>query len=339
MELLSSGFFLAVLAHAVLGASLVWDKVLLEETKSSSVVNYVFWLGAISVFGSILAIFGMSLPSLSVILTAFGAGALHLVAIYFYYWALKAGEASHTLAIMGGFSPVATALIAIPLLHSELKGITWWGFLLLTSGGFFMFFAERIVSRNLLALVVLSAGFYGLTNVLEKIAFNHAGFIAAYVFFTLGTFAASLVLLIPPRWRREILTQSEKAQPRNRFWYFVNRVINGVGSLLIFVAISRTNPALVDAISGLRYAIIFAGAYWLTKRHPQWLREEFHGWTVFAKSAATAIIIAGLVLVGLGDEDQGAISWLGHVPRILDSASLFRRAPAGAITESRYLLD
>ena len=47
MSLIENGLFIAVIAHALLGVSLVWDKILLGQPKLGDVVNYVFWLGAL----------------------------------------------------------------------------------------------------------------------------------------------------------------------------------------------------------------------------------------------------------------------------------------------------
>ena len=66
----------------------------------------------------------------------------------------------------------------------------------------------------------------------------------------------------------------------------------------MFYAIDLAHPAVVDAISGVRYAIIFVGAYTLTKLRPQWLRENFEGWTLAGKTAGTLLIVAGLVGAG-----------------------------------------
>jgi drug/metabolite transporter (DMT)-like permease len=137
------------------------------------------------------------------------------------------------------------------------------------------------------------------------------------VFFTLGTCAAAFALLARPSWRREIFETSEKAEPRSRFWYFVNRFISGVGSFLVYYAISLANPALVDAITGLRYVIIFGGAYGLTRLRPQWLRENFTGRTLLGKSLATLMVVAGLVLLGIrsqgqpGGADVSRLPWCG----------------------------
>ncbi|MGH9564992.1 MAG: hypothetical protein ACRD4I_03310, partial [Candidatus Angelobacter sp.] len=111
MEFVHNGIFIAVIAHGLIGGSLVWDKVLLRRPETKNLLSYVFWLGLISIFGLVLIPFGFKMPGYKTIALAFGAGLLQQVAIYFYYAALKGGEASQTLAIMGGFSPVATALI------------------------------------------------------------------------------------------------------------------------------------------------------------------------------------------------------------------------------------
>jgi len=299
MALLQNGVFIAILAHAVIGASLVWDKVLLAQRQTQSVVNYVFWLGAMSVFGILLAVLGFHWPGGRIMLLGFAAGVVHLLANFFYYVALKRGEASETLAVMGGFSPTATALIAIGFLKQPLGGADLLGFVLMVAGGFVMFAAECIEWHRILPPAIAAAATFGLTNVLQKVVFNASDFVSGYIFFTLGTFAGSLLLLLRPRWREQIFHESESAPPRSKFWYFVNRFISGVGSFLVFFAISRANPAIVDAISGLRYAVIFAGAYLLTKLRPAWLKEQFTGRTLIAKAIATSAVIAGLILVGI----------------------------------------
>lgn len=304
-EIVLNGVLIAVIAHGLVGISLIWDKVLLQKKGTQNLVSYVFWLGAISVFGLVLIPFGFKMPKLSVAGLGFAAGVADLLATYFYYWALKSGEASEELAAMGGFAPVATALIAIPLLKNPLGG-QLTGFTLMTAGGFLMFFAEKRPLKKMLPKVVIASAAFGITNVLQKIVFNETNFVTGYVFFTLGTFVGSLSLLIPPQWRCQIRQYSGGDEPKSRFWYFVNRFIAGVGSFLVVFAVSRTNPALVEAISGVRYVVIFVGAYAITKWRPAWFREDFRRWALVAKASATSLVITGLVLVGLHGGRSGA---------------------------------
>ncbi|HEX5411833.1 MAG TPA: DMT family transporter [Terriglobia bacterium] len=305
LDLIQNGAFIAVIAHGLIGGSLVWDKVLLKKRGTKNVFSYVFWLGSLSIFGLALIPFGYKSPPLAIIGIAFTAGILHLVGVFFYYVALKRGEASETLAIVGGFSPVATALIALALLSSQMTGWQLFGFILMSAGGFMMFISERPPMKKLLIPVAVAAGTLGLVNVLEKIVYNHSNFVSGYVWFTIGTFVGSVSLLIPTSWRTQIFRESGDSEPRGRFWYFVNRIISGVGSLLIYYAVSRTHPAIVDAISGVRYVVIFFGALLLTKFRPQWLKEDFHKWQLASKCAATCLVVAGLVLVGLSGGKKG----------------------------------
>jgi drug/metabolite transporter (DMT)-like permease len=296
---LKSGLLIALIAHSLIGISLVWDKVLLKRPETKNLVSYVFWLGAISIFGLALIPFGFQMPRAPVALLGFFTGALHLVAVYFYYDALKRGEASESLAAIGGFSPVATAILGLFLLQQPFAGGQVLAFALLTGGGFLMFLSEKMEFGKMIVSVALSSLLFGMVNVFQRIVFRETNFVSGYVFFTLGTCAAALLLLVPRPWRRQIFRHSERANPRSRFWYFVNRFIDGVGSFLTFYAISLTHPAIVDAISGVRFAIIFVAALLLTKFRPAWLREDFTGRTLVIKTAATLMIIAGMVWLSI----------------------------------------
>jgi drug/metabolite transporter (DMT)-like permease len=304
-DFVKNGVFIAVIAHGLIGISLIWDKVLLKRPGTKNLFSYVFWLGSMSVFGVILVPFGYRSPSVWLIVIAFVAGIVHLVGVFFYYAALKRGEASETLAIMGGFSPVATAAISFGLLSRQMTGAQLFGFALMTCGGFVMFFSEKLPLRQLLPPVLLASGLLGLVNVLEKVVYDQTNFVSGYVWFTIGTFTGAMLLLVRSSWRQQIFSESAEDNPRNRFWYFVNRFVSGVGSFLIFYAISLAHPALVDSISGVRYAIIFIGALMLTKLKPSWLKENFHAWQMFTKAAATCLVVAGLILVGGSGATKG----------------------------------
>ncbi len=301
-----NGILIAVIAHGLIGISLIWDKVLLKHPGTKNLFSYVFWLGAMSVLGLCLIPFGYNSPALKVILIAFVAGVVHLAAVFFYYSALKKGEASETLAIMGGLAPVATAGFSWLLLTKQLTGMQLIGFTLMTGGGFVMLFSENLPWKKLLLPMALSAVLFGLVNVLEKLVYNQTNFVSGYVWFTIGTFVAAVALLVRSSWRKQIFSESGQDQPSNRFWYFVNRFLSGVGSFLIFYAISLTQPALVSSIAGVRYAIIFLGAFLLTKLQPKWLKEDFKGWELVTKAVATCLVVAGLAIAGLGGGAKSA---------------------------------
>jgi len=303
-EIITNGVFVAITAHGLIGLSLVWDKVLLRQPGTRNLISYVFWLGSLSVLGLVLIPFGYEQPSWWLAAFAVATGVLELASNYFYYAALKAGEASETLAVMGGFSPLATVLFSVALIAQPLGNRSVLGFALLVAGGFVMFSAENVNVRALLPLVLLASVSFGLTNVLEKMVFERTNFVTGFVFLTLGTFLGSMGLLVRRSWREQIAQSSGGASPRSKVGYMINRVAAGFGSFLVFYAISRTSPAIVDAISGLRYAIVFILAWMLTRLKPDWLMEDFTRRVIVMKSLATLLVIAGLVVLGLGAEGQ-----------------------------------
>jgi drug/metabolite transporter (DMT)-like permease len=298
-----NGVLIAILAHGLVGLSLVWDKVLLKRKGTRDLSFYVFWLGAISIFGLLLLPFGFSMPPIQIAGLALIAGFCDLAATWFYYAALKAGEASEEMAATGGFTPLATVLLSLPLLGAHIAGIP--GFVIMTSGGFVMFLAEKMPLSRVLPSVISAAVLFGLTDVLQKLAFNGTNFVTAYVFFTIGTFVGSMALLLHPTWRRQIFKGSEEAPPRSKIGYGINRFIAGVGSFLVIFAISRTSPSMVEAISGVRYVVIFIGAYGITRWRPTWFREDFTRRALVVKALGTGLVVAGLILAGLHGNTVG----------------------------------
>lgn len=292
-----NGVVIAIAAHGFVGVSLVWDKVLLKRKGMKNLAAYVFWLGAISIFGLLLIPFGFKMPSWHIAGIAVLAGFCDLVGTWLYYWALKAGEASEEVAATGGFTPLATVLISIPLLGVQLT--TFAGFAVMTAGGFVMFFAEKFSFKRMLPLVVGAAALFGLTDVLQKVVFNQANFVSGYVFFTIGTFVGAILLLVRPKWRREIFENSQDAPPRSKVGYMINRFVAGIGSFLVVFAISRASPSMVEAISGVRYVIVFLGAWAITRWRPSWFCEDFTRRAMWIKLIGTAMVVAGILLAGL----------------------------------------
>jgi hypothetical protein len=193
-SLIQNGIFISIIVRAIIGLSLVWDKILLKNPETQDVVNYVFWLGAI-----------------------------------------------------------------------QLAAV---------SGGFVMSLSEKMNVRIILPLMIGAAGTFGLSPVLQKIAFDETNFVSAYVMSTIGTFAGALFLLIRKKWREEIFRTSEQASPPSKKLYFLNRFLNGAGSFLAVHYISRFDS--------------------------DWLVEEYRGWSLTAPSPGTLPVIAGLVFAGMG---------------------------------------
>lgn len=62
---------------------------------------------------------------------------------------------------------------------------------------------------------------------------------------------------------------------------------------------------MVEAISGVRYVVIFIGAYAITRWRPVWFREDFTRRALLVKALGTGMVVAGLILAGLHGNTAG----------------------------------
>lgn len=295
-----NGITAAFIAQVFIGVSLVIDKIFFGDNGREKALPYVFWISILSCFGLVFFLFGFTMPGPRTLALSFAAALSFILMLVAYYRVLSIGEATEAVPVIGGFAPLATYLLGRFFQISTLNMAEAVGFGLLLSGGFILFFAERRKLASLLPWTLLAALLTGSTDILEKYVFlNCANFATGYALMKSFTLLIGLLMLTVPCLRKNIFAESEKTAPKRRVLYFVNRAIAGTGSLLIFYAIKlESHPALVEAINGMRYVIVFIAAFAVTRLLPGLLNETMRGWKVYSKIAATILIILGLT--GLG---------------------------------------
>lgn len=282
----------AILAQIILGTSAVFDKFLLRR-KFFDPLIYTFWLGLLGIFALIILPFGFGLLSLSTIAIAISAGAFFVLAMLFLFYALDYSEASATLPVIGGFSPVFTLIIGYFLMGSFLGFGELPAFFFLVLGGVVLFLVEKKELRFLsFIFITASALSFGLSNVLSKIVFQAGPFIPGFMWIKIGGVIFVLFLLLRKSFRQRIFSSSRQAKTKYHFLYFANRAYAGAGSILVYFAISLAHPAIVDATQSLKYIVIFFCAWLL-------LKERFKGKILAGKIIATIFIAFGILWLGL----------------------------------------
>jgi len=296
-----SGITVAFIAQVFIGVSLVIDKIFFGADGREKAVPYVFWIAILSCFGLVFFLFGFTMPRPVILALSFAAGLSFILMLVAYYKVLSIGEATESVPVVGGFAPLATWIAGSFFQSSALNAAESAGFVLLIMGGFILFFSERSKLKSLLPWTLLAAALTGSTNILEKLVFlNTANFATGYALMKTSTLLTGVLMLTVPYLRRRIFSVSKKTARKLRVLYFANRAIAGAGSLLIFYAIKlESSPAIVEAINGVRYVIVFIVAFAVTIFIPRLLNETMRGWRVFAKVTATILIITGLTGLGL----------------------------------------
>lgn len=163
-----------------------FDKFLLRR-KFFDPLAYTFWLGLLGIFALVILPFGFSSLSMATIATALLAGALFVAAMLFLFYALDYSEASSTLPVIGGFSPVFTLVISCFLLDSFLGLGELASFCFLVLGGLVLFIIEKKEMRLMsFSLIFGSSLFFGLSSVLSKVVFNVGSFVSGFAWIKLG---------------------------------------------------------------------------------------------------------------------------------------------------------
>lgn len=284
--------FISVVAQIVLGTSAVFDKILLRRGFFDP-ISYTFWSAILGLSAFVLVPFGSLAAPLEIIFIALLGGVFFIIATYFFFLALKLGEASVALPIIGGLAPISTLIFASIFLDGHLSGGQLAGFLLLVFGGIFFLGAERREVRPVLFLVAFSSAvLFGISNVLTKIVFDASSFVAGLVWVRVGGAFAMTVPLFSPSFRGKIAASLHAGEVKHRFLYVLNRVYSAGGILLLSAALFLAYPALVDASSSLKYVVIVVAA-WLM------LQERFHGRVLVFKIVGIFLIVGGLAGLAL----------------------------------------
>jgi drug/metabolite transporter (DMT)-like permease len=214
---------ISVLAQVVLGTSAVFDKILLGR-RFFNPFTYTFWLGILGIFSALLLPFGFQTVSYQIIGVSFLAGVFFILAMFFLFYALNLGEASQTLPVIGGISPIFTLIFSYFLLNSWLGSGDLLAFSIIVLGSLVLFYTEKKeLRKSFLFLVLLSSLFFGASNVLSKIVFEASNFITGFFWIKMGGILLTLFFLIFKRYRQEILTSNQRNLVRHYFLYLSNR--------------------------------------------------------------------------------------------------------------------
>jgi uncharacterized membrane protein len=131
-----------------------------------------------------------------------------------------------------------------------------------------------------------------------KYAFEGGGDVSAFLWSRLGSVGAALFLVADPEVRNRLwFYRFRKKGLRNEFIFLATRILAGIAPLVIWAAIALGSVSLVNALQGIQYPILFILALLFSRRWPRIFREEMTWQSITQKSAATLLIVFGLVLL------------------------------------------
>jgi len=289
--------YIALLAWSMFGAVSVIEKFLLDKPINNAAV-YTFYTGVFSAFT--LVLFGpfARVSSWPHVLFDLSCGVIFLIAQYCLYRAIMQDDISRIIPITGAMTPIFSLLIVNYGLHLGLSKPHYIAFALLVLGTFMISYQHGKLAKKL-TWPLLASFFLAVYYSLVKSAYTP--FKENYAWVRAGSFIAALVMFAVPEVRQAIRgttsgIKASKARNATSGLFISKEVIAGLAFIILNYAITRGNPAVVNALQGFEFAVILVLVIIISNYRPDILKENSSRGLLLQKFLAIFILVAGLAI-------------------------------------------
>ncbi|EKD85420.1 MAG: hypothetical protein ACD_38C00032G0002 [uncultured bacterium] len=274
--------------------SILANKFLLKSTIPNPLI-YTFYIS----FISLIALFALpftKIPSLEVFILASLSTLLWTFGAYFMFKALKAGQVSRVIPIIGTIVPMILLTFASgtnALTNTQTAAIA-----ILIAGVFFLTSSNwkgKIIKREITFEFLAAAGFASSYIILRQ-AYQSLDFLSVLAWSRLILLPFCLFVIAIPSLRTKIITSHGlKIDFFSQIGFiFLGGQAAGIFSeLLIRYSITLANPALVNSLQGTQYIILFVFGIILSKKYPDIFKEKYTFAVLISK-------LIGIILIGTG---------------------------------------
>ncbi len=307
-----SWILIAIIAYLLLAIVGLADKFLLEKVLPSA-KTYTFLVGVLGLIILIIAPWFLSYPGLYLTSLNIIIGILLPFALILLYTALRLGEASKIITLIGGSVPIFTIILSYLLLGERFTDSQYIAFFYLIFGTliisyfpsghdlwtkvFIWFGLENQKRIKSILIALLSSLLFSLFFVGSKYLYNNQEFLSAFIWIRIGSFIAVLSFLISKDNRREIFRSIKKLKGNNRLLFFGNQSLAALGFFLQNYAISLGSVALVNSLQGVQYVFLLILASFFTIFYPKVIKEKISKFIILQKLIAIILITIGLYFI------------------------------------------
>ncbi len=308
-----SFILIAILAYFLLAIVNISDKFLLGNVIPNSKA-YTFLVGILSLLTLLLAPWFLVWPGFLLFILNLIIGAFFPLALLFMYKALKDGDTSKIITLVGGTIPLFTIFFSLFFLGERFAFSQWFGIGLLLIGTLIISwipnkktmwhkFADWFgltkddPSKGIITAII-SALFFSLFFIGTKYLYSQQEFMSGFIWIRLGSFIAVLFLLINKKDREDIFKNiRDLIKNKNKFLFLGNQGLAGVGAFLQNYAISLGSVVLVNALQGVQYVFLLILGAIITIFRPKAIRENISRSVIIQKIIAIIIISLGLYFI------------------------------------------
>jgi len=296
---------IAVVGHLLNASAFLIDKALLSTAFKRS-GTYAAMIGGLSCLVLILlpwvpAPVAAAWPAMA------GFGSLFVIALWMFFEALRRGEATRVVPIIGSLIPVFTLVDTSLLVGERFSTAGYAGFgiliiatMMLSGGG-----DKGTLDRKTIAISFGSAFLFAAASALGKVAFLQGDFLGVFVWSRI--FAAATALLIAlfaagvmSELKILVFAADRKTSAEGGIkigLMMFGQVCGAFGFLLIQFAISQGSAAVVNALQAVQYAALVLVAWLGGERLAKILHEHRTKKAFATKGSAIALVALGLYLI------------------------------------------
>lgn len=305
-------FPLALIAHLGNGLVFVVDKSLLNtDSTFGRPLVMTFYSGLVSALAIVLLFFDFAWPTPFAMTWSVISGFFFLIALWFFFSALKAGEPSRVVPMIGSAVPLFTLLFATTTLGERLSGQELIATVLLVAGGVFLSVrlsgAAALPSKVVLYIVVGGALFAAHFAAVKYLYSHYHPFLAGFAYsrFSVGVLAlllfGPLVMWQRKRYRRRVKRGASGGSHWKKGYLaavFLGNKSLATGSLILQnYAISLGSVTLVNALQGTQYLFVLLLAVAVSRWFPQLFQEELRRVALVQKLIGIGLVSVGLLLL------------------------------------------
>jgi len=235
-------------------------------------------------------------PTLEVVALSFLAAYTFFIALVSMFTALKQGDASDVVPVIGAVSALGSFALGYYFLDASLSQNFIWGIVLLATGTFLV---SRYRFPPKVAMTALHGGlFFALHYIAIKGLFLVTTFDNGFFWSRVAFVLFALSLLLVPTYYAKITEQTKSAGKKAGVLILSNKILAGIGTILILKATDLGDVAVVQALGGLQFVfLLFLGIAFGGRRFKPCGEESCRTNEVLQKAIFVAIITIGFLVL------------------------------------------
>jgi len=284
-----------ITAYLFNALSVLTNKFLLNKIIPDPLI-YIFYISLFSLL-AVLALPFTHVPTFEVFNIASLSTLLWTAGAYLMFKALKIGQVSRVIPIIGTLIPLILLLFASET--NAISSIQAWAVLILIVAMIFLTLQDILqgsFKKQEIIFEVLSAVSFAISYIILRQAYLKLDFFSVLVWSRLILLPLGIAILLIPSLRRKIITPAGlqiNFFSKEGLVFLGGQASGAISEFLILFSISLANPALVNSLQGTQYVFLFIFAILLSKKYPAIFQEKYNILSLSSK-------IIGICLIGLG---------------------------------------